>query len=61
MSKTIYKRSIIEKELGFVKTQNFLAQQANRGIDSPLRTSRVVRVWSGEGKRKILDEVIIAS
>ena len=60
MSKTIYKRTILEPELGFVKTQNFLAQQANRGIESGKRTSRVVRVWSGEGKRKVLEEVIVA-
>lgn len=61
MAKTIYRRKTLEPELGYVGAQNFLMQQAKRGIDSPLRTSRVVRVWSGEGKRKILDEVIIAS
>lgn len=60
MSKTVYRRKTLEPELGFVGTQNFLMQQAKRGIDSPLRTSRVVMVWSGEGKRKVLDEVIVA-
>lgn len=60
MAKTIYRREKLEPELGYVGAQNFLMQQAKRGIDSPLRTSRVVRVWSGEGKRKVLDEVIVA-
>ena len=60
MSKTVYRRKTLEPQLGYVATQNFMMQQAKRGIESPLSTSRVVRVWSGEGKRKILDEVIIA-
>jgi len=57
MSKTIYKRSIIESELGFVKTQNFLAQQANRGIESG---KRVCRVWTRSGSDKILNEVVVS-
>ena len=61
MAKTIYRRKTLEPELGFVGTQNFLMQQAKRGIDSPLRTSRVVRVWSGEGKRKVLESVVVVS
>ena len=60
MSKTVYRRKTLEPQLGYVATQNFIMQQAKRGIDSPLRTSRVVRVWSGEGKRKVLEEVIVA-
>ena len=60
MSKTVYRRKTLEPQLGFFCTQNFLMQQAKRGIDSPLRTSRVVRVWSGEVKRKYLEEVIVA-
>ena len=60
MAKTIYRRKTLEPELGYVGAQNFLMKQAKRGIDSPLRTSRVVRVWSGEGKRKYLEEVIVA-
>lgn len=61
MAKTIYRRKTLEPELGYVGTQNFLMQQAKRGIDSPLRTSRVVRVWSGEGKRRTIEQVIIVS
>ena len=61
MAKTIYRRKTLEPELGYVGTQNFLMQQAKRGIDSPLRTSRVVRVWSGEGKRKVLESVVVVS
>lgn len=57
MSKTIYNRSIIESELGFVKTQNFLAQQAARGIESG---RRVCRVWSVSGRDKILNEVVVS-
>lgn len=61
MAKTIYRRKTLEHELGYVGTQNFLMQQAKRGIDSPLRTSRVVRVWVQHDDKKILEEVIVAS
>ena len=60
MSKTVYRRKTLEPELCYVGAQNFMMQQAKRGIELPLRTSRVVRVWSGEGKRKHLEEVIVA-
>lgn len=61
MAKTIYRRKTLEPELGYVGAQNFLMQQAKRGIDSPLRTSRVVRVWSGDGKSKVLESVVVVS
>lgn len=57
MSKTIYKRSIIEPEMGFVATQNWLAAQAARGIESG---KRVCRVWSFTGRDKILNEVVVS-
>lgn len=57
MAKAIYKRSIIEKETGFVKTQDFLAAQANRAYENGMK---VVRVWSGSGKSKVLDEVVLS-
>lgn len=60
MAKTVYRRKTLEPELGYVETQNFMMNKAKRGIESPLRTSRVVRLWSGEGKRKVLEEVIVA-
>lgn len=58
MSKTIYKRSIIEPEIGFVATQNWLAAQAARGIKSG---KRVCRVWSFTGRDKILNEVVVSN
>lgn len=61
MTKAIYTRTQLEPEMGAVKAQNFMMQQAKRGIESPLRTSRVVRVWSGEGKSKVLESVVVVS
>ena len=61
MSKTVYRRKTLEPELGYVATQNFMMQQAKRWIESPLSTSRVVRVWSGDGKRKVLESVVVVS
>lgn len=57
MSKTIYKRSIIEPEMGFVETQNWLAAQAARGIESG---KRVCRVWERSGSDKIMNEVVVS-
>ena len=61
MAKTIYRREKLEPELGYVGAHNFLMQQAKRGIDSPFRTSRAVRVWVQHDDKKILEEVIVAS
>ena len=57
MSKTIYKRSIMEPEMGFVATQNWLAAQASRAYEKGLK---VVRVWNGSGRDKILNEVVVS-
>lgn len=57
MAKTVYRRKTLESELGYVATQNFLAQQANRGIESG---KRVCRVWTRSGRDKILNEVVVS-
>lgn len=57
MSKVIYKRTTMERELGFVAAQNFLLAQANQAYANGFR---VVRVWSGSGKSKTLDEVVLS-
>lgn len=61
MAKTIYKREKLEPEYGVVGAQNFMMAQANRGINEPCRVKRVVRVFNGEGKRRMLQEVIVVS
>lgn len=57
MAKAIYKRSIIEKEMGFVATQNFLAAHANRAYENGMK---VVRVWMHRDGVKVLDEVVLS-
>lgn len=61
MAKTIYKRENLEPEYGVVGAQNFMMAQANRGINEPYCVKRVVRVFNGEGKRRMLQEVIVVS
>ncbi|MDU7405671.1 MAG: hypothetical protein E7L15_17665 [Citrobacter portucalensis] len=61
MAKTVYRRKTLEPELGFIGAQNWLSAQANRVINNPVSSYRVVRVWTQCDGRKILDEVIIAS
>ena len=61
MAKSIYKREKLEPEYGIVGAQNFMMAQANRGINEPYRVKRVVRVFNGEGKRRMLQEVIVVS
>ena len=57
MAKTIYRRKTLEPEMGFVETQNWLAAQAARGIESG---NRVCRVWEFTGRDKILNEVVVS-
>jgi hypothetical protein len=61
MPKSIYMRKNLEPEFGVVGAQNFLAAQANRGISETYRVKRVVRIFSGEGKRRTIEQVIIVS
>lgn len=60
MSKTVYRRKTLEPELGYVGTQNFLMHQAKRASES-LSVKRIVRVFYGEGKQRVIDEVVIVS
>ena len=61
MAKTIYRREKLESELGHVGTQNFMSKQARNAMESIRVNSvnRVVRVFNGEGKRRVMDELII--
>ena len=59
--RVVYKRTHLEPEFGAVKTQNFLASQAERELKRTSSKSRVVRVWSFVDNKKILEQVIIAS
>lgn len=61
MPKSIYLRKNLEPEFGELGAQNFLNAQANRGINEPYRVKRVVRIWSGEGKQRVLESVIVVS
>ncbi len=61
MPKSIYLRTKLEADMGVVGAQDFLNAQANRGINEPYRVKRVVRVFNGEGKRRMLQEVIVVS
>lgn len=61
MPKSIYNRKHLEPEFGVVGAQNFMMAQANRGINEPYRVKRVVRVFNGEGKRRVLEQVVIVS
>ena len=58
MTKAIYTRTQLEPEMGAVKTQNFMMAQAMHAYNSG---KRVCRVFSGEGKRRMLEEVIVSS
>lgn len=58
MSKVTYRRKTLEPELGFVGAQNFMSKQARNAMES-IRVNRVVRVFNGEGKRRVMDELII--
>lgn len=60
MAKTIYRRKKLEQELGHVGAQNFMSKQARNAMES-IRVNRVVRVFNGEGKRRILAEVVVSS
>lgn len=61
MPKSIYLRKHLEPEFGVVGAQNFMMAQANRGISEPYRVKRVIRVWNGEGKQRVLEQVIVVS
>lgn len=58
MAKTIYRREKLEQELGHVGAQNYMSKQARNAMES-IRVNRVVRVFNGEGKRRVMDELII--
>lgn len=58
MAKTIYRREKLESELGHVGAQNFMAAQA---MHSYSNGKRVCRVFSGEGKQRVLEQVIVSS
>ena len=58
MAKTIYRREKLEPELGRFGAQNFMSKQARSAMES-IRVNRVVRVFNGEGKRRVMDELII--
>ncbi len=61
MPKSIYLRKNLEAEFGVVGAQDFLNAQANRGVSEPYRVKRVVRIWNGEGKQRVLEQVIVVS
>lgn len=55
--RVVYKRTNLEPEFGTVKTQNFMMAQAMHAYNAG---KRVCRVFSGEGKRRILEMVIVS-
>lgn len=61
MPKSIYLRTKLEADMGIVGAQDFLNAQANRGMNEPYRVKRVVRVFNGEGKQRVLEQVIVVS
>lgn len=58
MEKTIYRREKLEPELGHVGAQDFMAAQAMHAYSNG---KRVCRVFSGEGKQRTLEQVIVSS
>ncbi|QAX91961.1 hypothetical protein [Klebsiella phage YX3973] len=58
MAKTIYRREKLESELGHVGAQNFMMAQAMHAYSNG---KRVCRVFSGEGKQRVLEQVIVSS
>lgn len=58
MTKAIYTRTQLEPEMGAVKAQDFMMAQA---MHSYSNGKRVCRVFSGEGKQRVLESVIIVS
>lgn len=58
MEKTIYRREKLEPELGQVGAQNFMMAQAMHAYSNG---KRVCRVFSGEGKQRVLESVIVVS
>lgn len=58
MTKAIYKRTQLEPEMGAVKAQNFMMAQAMHAYSNG---KRVCRVFSGEGKQRVLEQVIVSS
>lgn len=58
MAKTIYRREKLESELGHVGARNFMAAQAMQAYSNG---KRVCRVFSGEGKQRRIEQVIVSS
>jgi hypothetical protein len=58
MAKTIYRREKLESELGHVGAQNFMMAQAMHAYSNG---KRVCRVFSGEGKHRTLEHVVVSS
>lgn len=56
--RVVYKRTHLEPEFGAVKTQNFMIAQAMHAYSNG---KRVCRVFSGEGKQRVLEQVIVSS
>lgn len=56
--RVVYKRTHLEPEFGPVKTQNFMMAQAMHAYSNG---KRVCRVFSGEGKQRVLEQVIVSS
>lgn len=58
MAKTIYRREKLESELGHVGAQNFMMAQAMHAYSNG---KRVCLVFSGEGKHRTLEQVVVSS
>ncbi|MEJ8687630.1 hypothetical protein S13e_00032 [Klebsiella phage VLCpiS13e] len=56
--RVVYKRTHLEPEFGAVKAQNFMMAQAMHAYSNG---KRVCRVFSGEGKQRVLEQVIVSS
>nr|DAE85918.1 MAG TPA: hypothetical protein [Caudoviricetes sp.] len=56
--RVVYKRTQLEPEMGAVKAQNFMTAQAMHAYSNG---KRVCRVFSGEGKQRVLEQVIVSS
>lgn len=56
--RVVYKRTHLEPEFGAVKAQNFMMAQAMHAYSNG---KRVCRVFSGEGKHRVIEQVIVSS
>lgn len=60
MPKTTYSRAALEKSMSKKSAQDFLLAQASAKANDKSFTGRVIRIFTREGDKKVMQQVIIA-